>query len=183
MRNLGRAECMQPECGVAPFQFAKEILVKLNAQLRVKSSLYQQLVATQSQRLVDLLAILFDGGYECTLLLVRLAVDVAELATRNADVRYVYVAVDLPRYDRRVVDRLAAQAVGRLGQFGQRRIVKCIGLVAGQRLAVEAFFVKVVQSHFSFTSSKSRARRRRSVAFTRTRTLSPNVYVLPCDVP
>lgn len=111
-------ERMQPERRVAALQFAEQLFVKFYSQLRVQAALYQELVAAEPQCLVDLLAVLFYGRYECTLGLVRFAVEIAELAPRYADIGYVDVAVYLPCHCRGVVDRLSAETVCRFGQLG-----------------------------------------------------------------
>ena len=88
---------------------------------------------------------------------------------------------DLPRDDRLVVDRLAAQHVGRLAELVQRRtVVKHIGLLARQRLALQALFIYWFECvHTQSTISKSNVRRRRSADLTRTLTGVPSVKVRP----
>ncbi len=181
MRHFGCAERMQPQRRIHLLQAAQQLLVEVDAQTRMQPALQQQLVGAQFERTVDLLAILGECGNERPLGLVRLAVEVAEAAARDADIGYVDIAVDLPRDDRLVVDRLAAQHVGRLAELVQRRtVVKHIGLLARQRLALQALFIYWFECvHTQSTISKSNVRRRRSADLTRTLTGVPSVKVRP----
>ena len=89
---------MQPQRRVARFQPAEQPFVEVDLQSGVQAALQQQLVAAQREGFLDFLGILFDRGDVGPFGLVRLAVKIAEFTTRNADVRDVDIAVDLPRY-------------------------------------------------------------------------------------
>ena len=106
-------------------------LVEVNAQLRMQAALQQQLVAAKLQRTVDLLAVFGQRGDECPVCLVGLAVEIAEPATRDADVGDVDIAVDLPGHHLRVGNHGAAHLVGHERQLLQRSlVVEPVGLLA-----------------------------------------------------
>ena len=98
MEYFGRAERMQSDLRIARFQLPEQVFVKIDPQFRVQAALQQQLVAAQREGFLDFLGVLFDRGDVGPFGLVRLAVKIAEFTTRNADVRDVDIAVDLPRY-------------------------------------------------------------------------------------
>ncbi len=131
VRHLGRTQRMQPQRGVERFQVGEKPLVEVDAQLRMQAALQQQLVAAQLQRTVDLLAVLGQRGDECPVCLVGLAVEIAEPATRDADVGDVDIAVDLPGHHLRVGNHGAAHLVGHERQLLQRSlVVEPVGLLA-----------------------------------------------------
>lgn len=94
--DLGRAESVQLQRGIKPLELAEQVLVKVDAELGMQSALQQQLIAPQSKRLVDFPHVLVDRRHIGPFPVVRLAVEIAELAARDADVRNIDVAVDLP---------------------------------------------------------------------------------------
>ena len=131
VRHLGRTQRMQPQRGVERFQVGEKPLVEVNAQLRMQAALQQQLVAAQTERAVDFFAVLLHRGDERPVGLVGFAVEVAELAARNADVGDVDVAVDLPGHHLRVGNHGAAYLVGHERQLLQRGlVVEPVGLLA-----------------------------------------------------
>ena len=77
---FGRAERMQSDLRIARFQLPEQVFVKIDPQFRVQAALQQQLVAAQTERTVDFLAVLLQRGDERPVGLVGFAVEVAELA-------------------------------------------------------------------------------------------------------
>ena len=141
---------MKPDPGEHPFQVAEQLFVEVDAELRMQPALQQQLVAAQRKRLCDLFAVLLARGDEGALRIVGLAVEIAELAARDADVGDIDVAVDLPRHDRRVGDRRTPYGVGRCGQLLHgRAFVERIGFVARERLAPHGLVEYAVGRHVS----------------------------------
>ena len=148
--HFGRTERMKPDPGEHPFQVAEQLFVEVDAELRMQPALQQQLVAAQRKRLRDLFAVLLARGDEGALRIVGLAVEIAELAARDADVGDIDVAVDLPRHDRRVGDRRTPYGVGRCGQLLHgRAFVERIGFVARERLAPHGLVEYAVGRHVS----------------------------------
>ena len=141
---------MKPDPGEHPFQVAEQLFVEVDAELRMQPALQQQLVAAQRKRLRDLFAVLLARGDEGALRIVGLAVEIAELAARDADVGDIDVAVDLPRPDRRGGDRRTPYGVGRCGQLLHgRAFVERIGFVARERLAPHGLVEYAVGRHVS----------------------------------
>lgn len=115
--HFGCTERMEPDLRVVGLERAEQLLVVGDVQFRVQAALQQQLVAAEAERFGDLGVVLFDGRDEGLLGLVRTAMEVAELTPRQADVRDVHVAVDLPRHHFGI-GTPAAQRVGNVAQFG-----------------------------------------------------------------
>ena len=84
------------------FKLAEQLLVELYTQLRVHSTLQQQLITTQFIESVNLAAILIYSSYKVLLGLVRLAVEVTEEAARCADIGRIDIAVYLPSDNTRI---------------------------------------------------------------------------------
>ena len=84
---------MQLERRVTRFHRTEQILVPRDGQVRVVSALQQQLVATNGNRLVDLLEDLLEAE-DITVRRPDRPVERAEVAARHADVGVVDVAVD-----------------------------------------------------------------------------------------
>ncbi len=150
----------------------------------MQAALQQQLVAAQLQHAVDLGAVLVDGGDERALRLVRLAMEIAELAPRDTHVGYIHVAVDLPRHHVRIGHHIAAHLVGhgrQLGQIGP--LPQPIRLLARQHGAVARLGEYLPSLHhflrLGTINSKSSVRRRKSAPLTRIHTSSPSVRRRP----
>jgi hypothetical protein len=90
------------------FKLAEQLLVELYAQLRVHSTLQQQLISTQLIEAVNLTTILVYSGYKVLLCLVRLAVEVTEEAARGADIGRIDIAIYLPSDNTRIWHHLLA---------------------------------------------------------------------------
>src|SRR5918995_5371864 len=84
---------MEPERGISLLDRAEQILVPLERKIRVVTTLQQQLAAAELDRLVDLAKDLLEPQYVALDGTDR-AVERAEVAPRDADVRVVDVAVD-----------------------------------------------------------------------------------------
>jgi hypothetical protein len=65
----------------------------------MQTTLQQQLATTQRQHLLYLLFVLLNRSYKRALRLMGLTMKIAELTTRNADIRNIHIAVYLPRHD------------------------------------------------------------------------------------
>ena len=198
---------MQPQRRVARFQPAEQPFVEVDFQSGVQAALQQQLVAAQTERAVDFFAVLLHRGDERPVGLVGFAVEVAELAARNADVGDVDVAVDLPRHDLRIGNHGAAHLVGHQRQLLQRGfVVEPVGFFARERLPPPAFVVDALHGYRflrrllrrtcgpcpsagagvrspSSSTSKSSWRFCRSARLTRMRTASPSVMRRPVERP
>ncbi len=188
MAHLGSPQRIEPQRRIAALQVAEQGFVEVDLQIGVQPALQQQLVAAQPESLLDLAVVLLAGSDEVLLRLVRLAVEVAEAAARNADVRDVDVAVDLPGDDLWVGNRFAPQPVGRGSQLEERRfVVEPPRLVGRQGGAVERLAIEFAELHRRFsrlsTNSKSSVRLRRSVCFTRMTSGSPSVKRRPVRWP
>ena len=145
--DLGCAESVQLQRGIKPLELAEQVLVKVDAELGMQSALQQQLVAPQSKRLVDFPHVLVDRRHIGPFPVVRLAVEIAELAARDADVRNIDVAVDLP-CDRAARHVLLPQLPCQRHQFVQRpRFIKDEGFVGGQEIESEGFAVDFFHIH------------------------------------
>ena len=121
----------------------------------MKASLQQQLVAAQAERLGNLGVVLLEGGDKGLFGLVGAAMEVAELAPRQADVRDVHVAVDLPGHHLGI-GAPAAQRVGNPAQFGNGGLfVEGECLVRGNPFAGERFGIEFFQFH-GFDSVKDK---------------------------
>src|ERR1700730_6566704 len=85
---------MQIDLRVARFQISEQFLVPFEPEARMQSTLHENLIAAQGDRLFDLLIKHFPR--ENVRVGVRaLAIEGAEVANRGADVRVVDVAVDV----------------------------------------------------------------------------------------
>src|SRR5688500_17406670 len=84
---------MQLEVRVARLDRPEQIFVPLDRQIRVVTTLQQQLVSTERNRLVDLVENFLETEH-VTVAMADLAVERAEVAARHADVRVIDVAVD-----------------------------------------------------------------------------------------
>ena len=93
VQDLRRRERVQLELGISRLHRAKEILVPLNRQIRIVAALQQELIAADRDRLVDLLEDLLEAEHVAFARSHR-AIERAEVAARDADVRVVDVAVD-----------------------------------------------------------------------------------------
>ena len=146
MVDLGGTECVEPDGGVACLEAAEKLLVKADVEPGVEAALQEQLVASQAQGLLDLGVVGFGGG-EVGGAVVGAAVEVAELAARNADIGDVHVAVYLPRDGVGVLHCTAAQGVGQPEELGGRyRPVEMEGFVEGERCPVERFAADGIES-------------------------------------
>ena len=109
--DLGRREHVQVNA-VPLLDRAEEILVELDAEVRVMAALHEERGAADRQRLLDLLE---DDRLRKEVALAavaRTAVEGAEVAVRVADVRVVDVPVDDERHAPRV-DPAVAKLIGR----------------------------------------------------------------------
>lgn len=121
----------------------------------------------------------------------RFAVEIAEAAARDADVRGIDVAVYLPRYDIGVGDLLAPECVSLRRQFGQRRfVIEPAGFAERQRFAVASlgeylfqrvhlpdfFLLRLVFGFSSMNSSSSSASSSASVKSSIRRRRSGTLY-------
>src|SRR5262249_54504653 len=91
--DFRRRERMKPERRIPGLDCTEQVLVPLDWQVRVVTSLQQQLTAAEGHRLVDLTEHLLEPE-DVTLLRSDGPVERAEVAARNADVRVIDVAVD-----------------------------------------------------------------------------------------
>ena len=91
--HFGRRQRVQPERRIARLHRPEQILVPLQRQVRVVAALQQQLPAAERDRLVDLPEDLVEPEHVAVGRADR-AVERAEVAPRDADVRVVDVAID-----------------------------------------------------------------------------------------
>ena len=144
MSHLGCAQSIEAQCRETLCKSAEQLLVVVDTERRMQTALQQQLVATESEHLLDFGNVLLKCGYEVSLGLVGFAVEVAKTTPRNTDIGNVDIAVNLPRHDRRVIDTLTAQAIGYRCQFGQRSIPERKSLLSRQSLTIESLIEDVV---------------------------------------
>lgn len=90
---------MQLHIRVAAFQLFEQRFIPRHVKFRVQSTLQQQLVASESQHLLDFAGILLYCGYEYLVALRWGTVKVAESTTRNAAICDIDISVDLPSHD------------------------------------------------------------------------------------
>ena len=136
MLDLGRRERVQVD-RVARLDRAEEVLVVVDAEVRVVAALHQHAGAAELERLLDLLEDRPASAAGSPRARSRGAVEGAEVAGGDADVRVVDVAVDDER--RRGRDRCGgAQLVGGAADGDQvARLEQREGVVVGDPLAVE----------------------------------------------
>ena len=152
MGNLRCSQRVKAQGWIEVFKGTEELLVELNAQFWMHTTLQQQLIATKFIEAVNLLAILLDSGYKVLIGLVRFAVEVTKQTARGADIGSIDIAVNLPSDNTRIWHHLLAQQIGlhskllkRCGAIERPRLLK------GKRLAIVRFAIYIVQSkHTTF---------------------------------
>ena len=123
VNDFGRRERVQAKCRVALLDGAEQILVPLNRQVGVVAALQQQLVAADRDRLVDLAEDLLEAE-DVAVRGPDRAIERAEVAAGDADIRVVDVTVDDVAHD--TLGMLAAaDRVGHAPEpIGRRRAIK-----------------------------------------------------------
>ena len=125
------------ELRIALFDVAEQILVPLDRQLGVMTTLHQGARATNRDRLFDLRE--DDALWKDVALarIARLAVEGAEVAVRHADVRVIDVAVDDVRNLARIRLAIADLIRGGANRDEVARLHQRQGVSVGQPLARE----------------------------------------------
>ena len=121
MRDLRRAERVELQRRIDFLQPAEKRLIEIDAVARMQAPLQQQLVAAQCAELGDSRKIILERQRIRLLRLIRPAVEIAELASRQADIGIIDVPVDLvtdppPRHMRE------PRLLRPLAEFPERRI-------------------------------------------------------------
>src|SRR6185369_4497991 len=102
--DLGRREAVQLEVRIFFTERTQQVFVPLNAEVRVESALHEDAGAAERDRLVDLLADLFEAA-DVSVRGARTAIERAESADNVTDIRVVDVAIDDVRDD--VIEMMA----------------------------------------------------------------------------
>ena len=129
MCHLRSTKGVETQSRIAMFKLAEELLIELNAQLGMHTTLQQQLVSAKLIEAVNLCAILVYGGYKVLISLVWLAVKVTEQTARGADISCVDITVYLPSNNIRVRHTIAPQNISLLG-----KLLKWSGAIEQPRL-------------------------------------------------
>src|ERR1017187_3363077 len=86
---------MQFQSGIKRLQLAKQINVKLQAQIRMMPALQQQLLSPIPESFLNLYLVSFNIG-DVSVLMSRNPVEIAKLAIGNANIGCIQVSVDNP---------------------------------------------------------------------------------------
>ncbi len=97
--NLGRAESVNIHPGVVSLDVLEELFIPLELQMRVQATLHQDLIASESDRLANLLEE-HVAVENVSFGVIDLPVEGAEVADSRAHVGVVDVAVDVDRFGR-----------------------------------------------------------------------------------
>ena len=137
---LGRRKAVQLELRILCVQRAKQVLIPLDIEVRVKAALHQHARAAEFDRLIDTLLDLFhrmDVGVGFS----RPSVEGAEGADDVADIRIVDIAVDDVRYDLITVLALA-DLVGREADTQNVLRFEKRGAIVGRKAFAREGFVQ-----------------------------------------
>ena len=122
MRHLGWPEGMQPYFWEFSLDGAESIGIVFESEVWMVAALQQQLVSSPLEGLPDFFPVGIHGG-DIGLCMAGDAVEVAELAIRDAHVGGIDVAIDLPAYFS-VGHLLFSEFIRHMHQVGQWRFLE-----------------------------------------------------------